>query len=441
MNYSATATLDYADAMGPEQSTVTTQTYVVPSLTENRNITFQNNCPFKVWFSLNGSALNNSPSCTKDTDCPSGTRCNTSTSSCYWKNYASPNDTYLLSANGGSNSVTIPLHPNTDPNIQWSGNFSASTLCISGQNCGQAECGNQGGDAPCAPGVGFKQPATQAEITMNRNTGDSYDLEVINGFHIPIAMKPIYYPSIDAIPDNYNCGTPGEFKEVNGFGGCDWRSASPNGNGYYWVTNSGNTCNITAPSCAGGTVCGLNESFQQVCGNFLGYWTANEVCGKSNVPASVRAFFHCDIALPAGYPQNSTIYDLMACAVPTGDTNPTFNSCYLNYSGFSRSKISQCCGCSDWWTEGVAANPHTQSCTPAGQTSAQSSPEWKQYVFPGLVWIKKACPSSYTYPFDDKTSGFGCTNNAQNAPNSTGYTLTFCPGNSGLPHGINEGRQ
>ncbi|WP_457589595.1 thaumatin family protein, partial [Legionella pneumophila] len=76
--------------------------------------------------------------------------------------------------------------------LQWSGNISASTLC-NGTTCQQAACGNAGGTTSCAPGIGFTQPATQAEITMNLTTSDSYDVEVINGFHIPISMQPIYY--------------------------------------------------------------------------------------------------------------------------------------------------------------------------------------------------------------------------------------------------------
>jgi hypothetical protein len=53
--------------------------------------------------------------------------------------------------------------------------------------------------------------------------------------------------------------------------------------------------------------------------------------------------------------------------------------------------------------------------------------------------MKKVCPSAYVYPFDDKTSTFTCSNNTGNAPNSVGYTITFCAGgDTGLPAGATD---
>ncbi len=128
----------------------------------------------------------------------------------------------------------------------------------------------------------------------------------------------------------------------------------------------------------------------------------------------------------------------MACKVPSQDLNPLYNSCYLSYStNYTPGQINTCCGCVDWWnpaqTGGVAisANDNTQSC------GTQIDPQWTQYVQPMIQWMKAACPSSYTFPFDDKSSSFGCTNNLPNAANSVGYTITFCEGgNTGLPFGI-----
>ena len=88
----------------------------------------------------------------------------------------------------------------------------------------------------------------------------------------------------------------------------------------------------------------------------------------------------------------------------------------------------------------MGANPNTQSCTQAGASSAQSDPVWYTYIRPGIEWIKRACPSAYTYPFDDKTSGFSCTNTLPGSANSVGYTITFCQGNTGVPPGVNDGR-
>lgn len=459
--YVITAQVPYSVGGVPQGSaTVSSSGSVLATLPTSRTVTLINNCNFNVWFSLNGSSLANSPTCPSQA-CPAGTSCNTSTNTCYWNN-PTPNivvnpQAYLLTANGGNNNVTINVNPGTDPNIQWSGNISASTQCDGTSSCVQASCGNNGGSTSCAPGTGFTQPATQAEITMNLANADSYDVEVINGFHIPISMQPVYYQSggntIPATPNNYNCGTPGSSVASNGFGACNWNNAAAPGNGYNWVTSGGQTCSITSgsPGCPAGTLCGLDSSFNQVCGNFLGYWSADQVCGSSNVPAAVQTYFSCNQALPTAstpyYPAGAVLSNLMLCAVPKGYTGPRYNTCYNSYPSYSSSDIAQCCGCVDWWNPAqtgsvaIGANPNTQSCTQSGAGQPQTNAQWNAYVQPMIQWMKQACPSAYTYPFDDKSSGFTCTNNTTGQANSTSYIITFCPGNiTGLPAGITEGR-
>ncbi|KGP63493.1 thaumatin domain-containing protein [Legionella norrlandica] len=456
--YTITAQVPYSVG-GTPQTPATAQTSgtVVATLPTSRTVTVKNECNFDVWFSLNGAQLNNSPTCYQDTDCPAGASCDAvKTNKCFWTNPSPTNLSYLLAANGGSNNVTINVNPGTDPNIQWSGNISASLNC-SGSSCQQVACNNNGGTASCAPGIGFTQPATQAEITMNLNNADSYDVEVINGFHIPISMQPVYYQdsttTIYATADNYNCGVPGKETIGNGFGACNWNNATVPGNGFYWVTGGGNTCSITATNsgCSATTLCGLDNNFNQVCGNFLGYWSADQVCGSNNVPAAVLEYFKCNQPLPTNttpyYPSGAVLSDLMLCAVPKGYTGPRYNTCYNPYPSYSSTEIAQCCGCVDWWnpdqTNNVAigANSNTGSCTQPGHSQPQTNAQWNQYVQPMLQWMKQACPSAYTYPFDDKTSGFSCTNNLPGQPNSAGYIVTFCPGGiTGLPSGKTDGR-
>ena len=45
---------------------------------------------------------------------------------------------------------------------------------------------------------------------------------------------------------------------------------------------------------------------------------------------------------------------------------------------------------------------------------------WTNIAKPGLLWLKKACPSAYTYPFDDMSSTFTCRNMINNI-NSVNY--------------------
>lgn len=457
-NYVISASLNYSGTGSP--ASISTNGTYVGAIPVTRTITLSNQCNFPVWFSLNGSAVSGFSCNAQGAGCPAGTRCNTTTKACYWANPAPNNGTsYQLPATVGTNTVTIPAY--NYGGTQWSGNISASLNC-SGTSCAQADCQNNGGQTSCAPGIGFTQPATQAEITMNAESSDSYDVEVINGFHLPISMQPFYYTNIPATANNYQCGTPGNQTAANNFGACNWANAqlpTPVGgtgfsSGYYWVTNGGTACNINSATSQCPTVngkkqlCGLyqnpaNFAFSQVCGNFLGYWSADEVCSYSGLPTSISSFFNCHLSLPTttpSFPANATLYNLMACQVPTGDTNPLYNSCYLSYSGFNNSQIQTCCGCVDWWNSSqtagtnIQANPTTQSC------GSQIDPVWTQYVQPMVQWMKAICPSAYVYPFDDKSSGFSCTNNLPNQPNSTNYTITFCPGNTGLPSNVAEGR-
>lgn len=444
------ATVSYTGSPGGNAN-VLTSTTIVPTLSTSRTLTFVNNCNFPVWFSLNGGQLATSPTCTSDAQCPTGTSCSSITNKCFWTNYApnspgSGSSPYRLDASGGAvttNTVTIPA-TSADPAIQWSGNISASLGCDQTSSCTQADCGSSGGSASCQAGKGFTPPATQAEITMNLTTSDSYDVEVINGFHIPVSMAPSQYVTAN----NYSCGNPGNFASSNGFGSCNWQTAVPPGNGYYWTTGTGESCKIATPKVCdtAGQVCGLDSNLNQKCGNFLGYWTGDQVCSVTTISSEVSSYFQCNTPLAGlsstvSFPSGSVLYDLMACAVPKGDVEPTFNSCYLTYSSVPANNQLPCCGCVDWWNvSGTGANPNTQSCTQSGQATPQTDPVWNQYIQNTVGWLKKACPSAYTYPFDDKTSGFSCTDTLPGSANSTNYTITFCQGNTGLPAGLTEGR-
>lgn len=445
--YQLTASVSYTGLGSP--ATVSTQGAVVASLPTGRTITFNNQCNFPVRFSLNGGAL---PAPFSSSNCPSPfADPNPTTGLCYWHNWGPADNNLQLAAFGtgiDTETVTIPNPTFASQGILWSGNMSASTGCPSSGPCQYVTCGNNSPTTPCAVSQGFLQPATQAEITMLTTDVDTYDVEVINGFHIPISMQPTHPDGSAMASSNYTCGTPGNKDPAPGFGACNWQGAAPpsagtNISGYYWVTSGGNSCNINSGifSCTSGQLCGLDYQFNQRCGSFLGYWSADEVCSKPNLPSAVSTFFKCNQPLqptpesPAGgFPSGSTLYQLMACTVPSGATNPLFNSCYLNYSKYSSGQIATCCGCVDWWTAGVSANSNTSSC------GTQVDPQWTGNIQPQIQWMKQACPTVYTYPFDDATSKFTCSNNVPGSPNTTGYTVTFCAGNTGLPPGANNGR-
>lgn len=464
--YTITASVDYSiNSVAQTPATISTAGTVVTSRPTTRTIKLVNNCGFNVWYSFHGASV--AGNCSKETGlgCNDGNSCDQANGSCYWTN-PNPDSGYSfeIAPSGGVSYATIPAF--NYGGVQWSGNVSARLNCTD-SSCAQAGCGNVGGNASCPPGVGFNQPSTLAEFTMNVASADSYDVETINGFHVPISIQPVYYfdntsPTL-ATPNNYTCGTPGNSVANNGFGACNWQNVNlpkPSGgtgksSGYYWVTGGGNTCDITSGSaqCSNsGQICGIainnsTDTLSTVCGNFLGYWTADQICSYTNISATIDNFFGCSTkiaTLPeaAGlpFPSGATLYDLFSCVVPNADPYPLYNSCYNSYPNSSTSEIQTCCGCVNWWDSSVTGGQTIQANDNAQSCGTQVDPVWTTYVQPLVQWMKAACPSIYTYQFDDKTSGFSCSNNLPNSANSVGYIITFCDGNSGLPSSITDGR-
>lgn len=336
-----------------------------------RTFTLVNNCSFPVWFGFFGSKENPKPA----------------------------NNNYKLEANGGTNIATIP---SAGSGTIWSGVVAGRTNCT-GTSCETADCG--GGSGACTRG--FNQPATQGEFTLSATGRDFYDVEVINGVNLPLSVTP----NVAAQgKDPYFCGSPGAVTPSAGLGACSWQFSPPLVE-YQWVQNGGASCQANT-DCTSGTVCGLSFNpgqaslLKKTCGKLLGYWTANQICG---VQRNYGAPFNCSDKLPS--PQNNlTWWHLMACV--------DIGSCYHQGAG------TDCCGCVNWDKLGISvpAAPFTKQCENA-------NPNWVNVVQPSLAWLKQACPSVYTYPYDDMSSTFTCQSMVNNQ-NEANYTITFCPGDS-----------
>lgn len=449
ITYTLTATLGYTGLGAP--AAISTQGNLVPAIPQYRTLKMVNNCGFPIAYSLNGAAVSGYTAA----NCPPGTSPDNTTNACYWNNYVGPAGNQLT--NGQSDLVTINNTYNYG-GTAWSGVISASTHCTSGI-CAENLCGNTGGTSSCRVAQGFTQPATQAEFTLLRNAPDTYDVESINGYSIPIEVKAYYALTntlnVPATQNNFSCGSPGAYftggGKTNGFGSCNWESVGstiplPTPTAYsYWV-GYGSAAPCPSGTCiTSGELCGLNNSYQQVCGEFLGYWTPNQLCSQPALPSPIRSALQCDT--PTGFnllpPDkfNNTYSSLMACSINKGYTGPTYNSCYTTTYP-NGSNVSQCCGCANWWdptqTIGhvtILANNSSTSC-PQGHTD----PLWTQHIQPRIQFMKQACPPMYIFPFDDMTSTFTCSNNIPGEVNTASYTITFCPGNAGKPSGATDGR-
>lgn len=67
--------------------------------------------------------------------------------------------------------------------------------------------------------------------------------------------------------------------------------------------------------------------------------------------------------------------------------------------------------------------PDTENCK-------NKNPTWADRAKSTLMWLKRACPTAYTYPYDDMTSTFTCKA-MEDGINNANYEITFCPENEG----------
>lgn len=373
----------------------------------SRTFTFKNQCSYSVWLGFAGGAEQNrqksGTQCGGDGDCFEGTSCIQTgpIRQCFWNNPAPADGNYEVAPNGGTKDVQIPMNDN-GYHIVWSGAVTGRTGCDSASGrCDRADCGN-GGEG-CIPSRGFEQPATQAEFTLQTDV-DFYDVEIINGISIPIQMNPSNTPH-GGSGNPYFCGNPGSFNPDATLGKCSW-DFSPPSEDYNWVTAGGNACQSTSQCSTG--ICGISfnpghaDLLQKTCGNSLGFWTADQICG---ITPTYGAPFNCNDQLP----DNLRMYNLLGCTGGIG-------SCYADGAQ------SNCCGCVDWDTEGIVVpGPEfTHQCK-------NSNPNWVSRVKPTLKWLKEGCPTAYLYPYDDATATFTCQNVQNGQPNTVNYEVTFCP--------------
>lgn len=432
-----------------------------------RTLTFVNNCSQNVWFGLVGGAVNANPCNNTTKRCPYGSTCNTSANNgageCFYNAPAPANGNYLLTPpGGGSNTNTVKV---TDYGLQyvWSGNMAARTAvapsypCANGA-CATADCTNgTGGNKACPPGSGFAQPASLAEITMQRATIDSYDVSILNGTNVSVMMTPTstlpFNPSGQQ-PAAYNCASPGKPVQSGSLGNCPWTFTppSPAYKYKYVIPDSpqpvgGLGCVDDSP-CGVGKTCGLffNKSVSPVtlnsyCGKLVGYNTPNQVCSYANTnmtlpvtgPANVgNPYFPCDTASGVtsaggkGSPAAGTAYTAWALYACKAQPNGDLGTCY-NTAANPPASTTNCCGCVNWQTYGggIVVPSDTTTCVKFDSAWTGSPTD----VLSDIAFVKLGCPTAYSYPFDDKSSGFGCMdiNSTGHTVNTVDYTITFCP--------------
>lgn len=329
--------------------------------------------------------------------------------------------------------------------------------------------------APLPPFTVFEENM----YTAQSGTPDGvYDVSMVNGFNIPGQIRSLspYVPVGPTSDFSNTCGnSAGAIIQPAGsaLGMCSWSFSPPSGaadctagtntdniSNYYNVSYGTTNDGCTPGSCSGTDVCGMSQSLNSSsvptgtpiyrhCGTFQGYWVLADWIGFSSASdwgtgSSCNLYAHYSMGDMLGistygystrFPNNNpmpaaTYADLYGC-VPTSQL-----SCYLNTGSNTCFNVPQdpyfalntgygftynVCGCHNW---------NDSSSTPAAAQTAQSSQctatntLWENNVYDRILWLKEACPTAYSYQFDDKSSSFQCNVSGH----LTSYQLTFCPG-------------
>lgn len=94
----------------------------------------------------------------------------------------------------------------------WAGRLWARTGCNEAGHCETGDCGSK---IQCR-GSGGIPPASLAEITFDGADGkDFYDVSLVDGYNLPIAMFPLEGTTGTGAGGKYDCGRAGCFTDLN----------------------------------------------------------------------------------------------------------------------------------------------------------------------------------------------------------------------------------
>lgn len=466
---------------------------VVAPESTTRTFTFQNNDTTPIWVGITGGTATSFATnlmVAKGADvtcgpsnpaaaCPTGSTCRQGGATpnadtvyqCYWdqpapsNGYAIALGTQPTTAISISNSSYSPL---TD--ITWSGNFYPRQGCSTSNGaftCAIANCGN-GSSQACAPGTGGAPGiATLAEVTLQANNNDYYDLSIIGGATVKTAFGPDA-ASAPPTADNYFCGTAGSSSAQGALAASDWdmathiqqsqvaniaapystsiqTAATPSTAYYRYIqtpqngrvgigcaTQSGQSADNYCAALNSSYVCGYDakavndgaaSDYQTSCGAHLAWLSANAV-----------------FAMNADTTKNAAPFPFAATYSTSAAGTVSLSSLYLcnnstNKSGYAKEDASITCGCTNWGDSSLGLLGGDASFTaplaaPSEACStnnlANSTYWWTKYVLPSIAWLKQACPTCYTYPFDDMSSTFQCSKHSTaSGVNAVDYLIQF----------------
>ncbi len=374
-----------------------------------------------TYIPVNGTVSTTATACTTNGDCPGDQFCYTATGTCA----SLPTDGNGWSLGSGTSTAVCVAAP-------WAGRFWPRTGCtFSGTTCSNGtQCCDTGSclgtddktfSLHCA--LSAVPPATLAELALLAYpTSDTYDVSNVDGFNVPLEVAP-NAGTYDPTPPPGTlyvpwCGRPGCATGCGSQQACTWNlgpTSCPTQMLYVvpqrctkntdcptptsQCTPAGICTCSTAADCGGGQVCGVSplNGGTQTCGTYAGCYSANAACAAD--PA---------LGAPLDCGANAPLF---------GCTGAVYGaSCY------TAGATSACCGCPSWSPPGTCQASNAAWTTLAQTTALPPSPVGSAQTF------HDACPTAYSYQYDDKVSTFNCL--GQSTASGVGYTITFCPGST-----------
>ncbi|MBN8550089.1 MAG: hypothetical protein J0M12_12295 [Deltaproteobacteria bacterium] len=379
--------------------------------------------------------------CSSDADCGTVSECNSNNKFCYW-NLPAMGVGQMNLAKTKKTILCFPA-PKSSLGIQWSGNMFARTHCDeNGQNCATGDC-KSSAKGPCPIGTGGNPPNTLLEFTLSNQAtagygSDFYDVSIINGINLAASFGPTAGTFSATADDPYSCAIPGSTAAQGRLAACPWTvtptvnsidrttlllnvkatdyskighcpdGSSPNSLGYCECSRESD-CSSAHLTCGLALNAKKDEQYTKACGIPIGWWTANQICGSSinNVAPLVPfgAPLNCSDTVENYDKTTSSYTNFHICTKPADAKVPEqAQSCY------SSGAVKDCCGCATSKDADHTNWPDVLSPAFGGSDNGcyANNPHWVDIAQPWIVFLKKACPTAYTYPFDDATSTFTC---------------------------------
>lgn len=311
-----------------------------------------------------------------------------------------------------------------------------------GGSCDTAVCYSGGETAAqqghCAPSVGPGGPVTKAEFTMQPYATDFYDVTSLDGVNLPVSMgvAPISQPPplLDAAMAPFWCSTAGGVSPQALLGASSWAydiPASLRGSvvqvAYKSPPAANAACSTDADCTSPGEICGFVAVMSDGSGalkarGFTNVIAANR-CGRMLTVSTFNGLCKLGPSVPAGaFPMGDAV---VGCStVVRGYSKGDWYGCGGGLlSGYDGNAVNgDACGCA---TTATWAKLNVTAPVLPGDECVAASTTWTDEVFPDLVPFKTAAPTTYVYPFDDKSSTMQCSNS--HTYNSQSYVITFCP--------------